>query len=130
MLSRVLSFLGRTPSRAISPATPDRPASPAEPVRPLARTLQPGVILYDEGQPIRRVCVKKYGAGKSYAWISGPDEYAVVAAECLLRSFTTIYIMEDLFRGRMRERGVPDAVIDEFLRGARVDDEAFLAEPE
>jgi hypothetical protein len=73
--------------------------------------------------------VRKYGAGKSDAWMVGPSEYAEVASECLLRSFTTYsYIMEDLFRERMRQRGVPEGVIDEFLRGAEVNDEAFLSE--
>jgi hypothetical protein len=131
MLSRILSLLGRTAARVTRPSPPDPPAPPVEPVRSQARTIQPDVTLYDEGQPVRRVCVKKYGAGKSFAWISGPDEYAAAAGQCLIRSFSTIsYIMEDLFRERMRERGVPDAVTDEFLRSARINDESFLTEPE
>jgi hypothetical protein len=131
MLSRILSLLGRTPAR-VGPLSPSDPPAPSvELAPPIARAIQPGVTLYDEGQPVRRVCVKKYAAGKSYAWISGPDEYAAVAGQCLIRSFSTIsYIIEDSFRRRMREKGVPDDVIEEFLRGASVDDEAYLVDPE
>lgn len=86
-----------------------------------------GISLYDEGQPTRRLLVRKFGAGKGMARMKGPADYANVAAECLRDSFTTMaHIMEDMFRQRMAARGVPESVIEEFLRSATIDDETFL----
>ena len=88
-----------------------------------------GIGSTDPDEPERRVIVRKYGAGKSTASMTGPAEYVKVAAECLLRSFTTkSYVVQDQFRMLMRGRGVPESVIDDFLGSAWVDDEAFLRE--
>lgn len=86
-----------------------------------------GISLYDAGQPTRRLLVRKFGAGKAVARMRGPADYAEIAADCLRGSFTTMAsIIEEQFRERMASRGVPASVIEEFLRGATVDDETFL----
>ena len=86
-----------------------------------------GISLYDDDQPMRRLLVRKFGAGKGMARMKGPAEYVDVAAECLRDSFTTrAHIMKVLFRERMAARGVPESVIEEFLRSATIDDETFL----
>lgn len=88
-----------------------------------------GIGFLDAGEPERRLIVKKYGAGKSTAGMTGPAEYVQVAAECLARSFTTkSYVVEGQFRQLMRGRGVPESVIDGFLSSCWIDDEAFLRE--
>jgi hypothetical protein len=88
-----------------------------------------GIGFLDPDEPERRVIVRKYGAGKSTAGMTGPAEYVKVAAECLVRSFTTkSYVVQDQFSQLMRDRGVPASVIAEFLRSVWVDDEAFLRE--
>jgi hypothetical protein len=86
-----------------------------------------GIGFLDEGEAERRLIVKKYGAGKSTAGMTGPAEYVEAAAECLVRSFTTkSYVEQNQFRQLMRERRVPESVIDGFLGSCWIDDEAFL----
>ena len=88
-----------------------------------------GIGFLDPDEPERRLVVRKYGAGKSTAGMTGPAEYVKVAAECLVRSFTTkSYVVQDQFSQLMRERRVPASVIADFLRSAWVDDESFLRE--
>ena len=90
-----------------------------------------GISLYDDGQAMRRLLVRKFGAGKGMARMKGPAEYVDVAAECLRDSFTTVaHIMEDRFRERMAARGVPTSAVEEFLRSATIDDETFLRSSE
>jgi hypothetical protein len=82
----------------------------------------------DETRP-RRVSVRKFGAGKSSARMTGPAEYAAAAEEALSRSFTTrAVVLADQFRELMRKKGVPDDVIDGFLRSVAIDDESYLTE--
>lgn len=88
-----------------------------------------GVGSLDPDEPERCLVVRKYGAGKSTAGMTGPAKYVKAAAECLVRSFTTkSYVVQGQFRQLMRECGVPESVIEDFLRSAWVDDEAFLRE--
>ena len=101
--------------------------SGSTPVSTARKGLVDGISLYDDGQPSRRLLVRKFGAGKGMARMKGPAEYVDVAAECLRDSFTTMaHIMEDRFREHMAARGVPKSVVEEFLRSATIDDETFL----
>ena len=82
----------------------------------------------DDSRP-RRISVRKFGAGKSSAGMTGPAEYAAAAADALTRSFTTQAVIHgDQFRDLMRKRGVPDQVIEAFLKSASIDDESYLKE--
>jgi hypothetical protein len=82
----------------------------------------------DETKP-RRVSVRKYGAGKSSARMTGPARFAAIAEDALGRSFTTqAILLADQFRDLMRKKGVPDDVIEEFLRSLSIDDESYLTE--
>ena len=52
----------------------------------------------EEARP-RRISVRKFGAGKSAARMTGPAEFAAAAEEALRRSFTTqAVILADQFR--------------------------------
>ena len=74
-----------------------------------------------------RVLVRKYGAGKSRARMSGPAEFVVAAQEALARSFTTrAVVLADQFRALMKQKGVPDDVIEKFLSSVSIDDESYL----
>ena len=54
---------------------------------------------------------------------------AAVAEEMLRRSFTTqAVILADQFRALMRGKGVPDDVIDIFVRSIAIDDESYLTD--
>ena len=78
---------------------------------------------------LRRVAVRKFGAGQSRAGMTGPREHAAAAAAALTRAFTTeSIIVRDRFRALMRESGVPEVAIEEFLRTAWIDDEAYLTD--
>jgi hypothetical protein len=82
----------------------------------------------DETKP-RRVSVRKYGAGKSSARMTGPARFAAIAEEALGRSLTTqAILLADQFRDLMRKKGVPDDVIEEFIRSLSIDDESYLTE--
>ena len=82
----------------------------------------------DESAP-RRVSVRKFGAGKSSAGMTGPSRFAAAAADALSRSFTTqAVILVDQFRELMRKKGVPDKEIEAFVRSAVIDDESYLSE--
>ncbi|HUQ45126.1 MAG TPA: hypothetical protein VM033_00660 [Gemmatimonadaceae bacterium] len=83
----------------------------------------------DQSGKSRRVSVRKFGAGKSSAGMTGPAEFAAAATEALERSFTTqAVILADQFRSLMRKRGVPDDAIETFLRSATIDDESYLSD--
>jgi hypothetical protein len=83
----------------------------------------------DEEAKQRRISVRKYGAGKSSARMTGPTEFAAAAEEALIRSFTTqAVILADQFRTLMRKKGVPGNVIEEFLQSVSIDDESYLAD--
>ena len=83
----------------------------------------------DEESKPRRISVRKFGAGKSAARMTGPAEFAAAAEEALRRSFTTqAVILADQFRELMRGKGVPDEVIDMFVRSIAIDDESYLAD--
>jgi hypothetical protein len=74
-----------------------------------------------------RVSVRKYGAGKSIARMTGPSEFIAVAEEALARSFTTrAVVLADQFRDLMQQKGVPENVIREFLSSVSIDDESYL----
>lgn len=76
-----------------------------------------------------KFAVKKYAAGQSIAWMVGSSQHATAAAESLLRSFTTTsVIVHDRFRELMRERNVPEDVVEQYLRSAWIDDEAYLTD--
>jgi hypothetical protein len=82
----------------------------------------------DESKP-QRVSVKKYGAGKSIARMTGPAEFAAAAFTALNRSFSTqAIILADQFRTLMREQGVPEDAIEAFLRSVTIDDESYLTD--
>ena len=83
----------------------------------------------DEESKPRRISVRKFGAGKSAARMTGPAEFAAVAEEALRRSFTTqAVILADQFRSLMRSKGAPDEVIDMYLRSIAIDDESYLTD--
>ena len=78
---------------------------------------------------MKKVVVRKYGAGQSFAVMEGPAEYAEQAKAALMRAFTTrSVIIEEQFRQLMRASGVPDQATDQFLAAARIDDEAYLTD--
>ncbi len=82
----------------------------------------------NDDQP-RRVSVRKFGAGKSSARVTGPARFAAAATEALERSFTTQAIVHhEQFRALMRKHGVPDDVIEEYVRSIVIDDESYLSE--
>ena len=82
----------------------------------------------NDDQP-RRVSVRKFGSGKSSARMVGPSRFAAAATDALNRSFTTQAIVHfQQFRALMRKHGVPDDVIEEFVRSAVIDDESYLTE--
>ena len=71
--------------------------------------------------------VKKYGAGHAELRATGPKEFAAAAERAWVRSLTCLsVILPDQFRESMREAGAPDEVIEAFLHGAWLDDEAYL----
>ena len=77
----------------------------------------------------RRISVRKFGAGKSSAGMTGPAEFAAAATDALSRSFTTqAVILADQFRSLMRKQGVPADVIDKFLDSVSIDDESYLTD--
>jgi hypothetical protein len=83
----------------------------------------------NEEAKLGRTSVRKYGAGKSSARMTGPAEFIAAAQEALARSFTTqAVILQDQFRVLMQKQGVPEDVIEEFLRSASVDDESYLTD--
>ena len=83
----------------------------------------------DEESKPRRISVRKFGAGKSSARMTGPAEFAAVAEEALRRSFTTqAVILADQFCALMRGKGVPDEIIDLYARSIVIDDESYLAD--
>ena len=54
---------------------------------------------------------------------------AAVAEEMLRRSFTTqAVILADQFRELMKGKGVPDEVIDAYVRSIAIDDESYLSD--
>jgi hypothetical protein len=77
----------------------------------------------------RRVSVRKFGAGKSNVRVTGPSRFSAAATDALNRSFTTQAIVHlEQFRALMRKQGVPDDVIEEFVRSIVIDDESYLSE--
>lgn len=77
----------------------------------------------------RRVSVRKFGAGKSSAAMTGPAEFAAAATDALSRSFTTqAVILADQFRSLMRKQGVPPDAIETFLKSLSIDDESYLTD--
>ena len=77
----------------------------------------------------RRVSVRKFGAGKSSAAMTGPAEFAAAATDALNRSFTTqAVILPDQFRSLMRKHGVPPDAIETFLNSLSIDDESYLTD--
>ena len=77
----------------------------------------------------RRISVRKFGAGKSSAAMTGPAEFAAAANDALSRSFTTqAVILADQFRSLMRKQGVPPDAIETFLNSMTIDDESYLTD--
>ncbi len=83
----------------------------------------------DNDDAPRRVHVRKFGAGKSSARMTGPSRFAAAAEEALAGAFTTqAVIRAERFRELMRAKGVPDDAIEAFLATAVIDDESYLSE--
>lgn len=83
--------------------------------------------MVDEEAKQGSVSVRKFGAGKSDALMTGPTEFIAAAQEALARSFTTrAVVLADQFRVLMQQRGVPAEVIEEFLDSVSIDDESYL----
>lgn len=77
----------------------------------------------------RRISVRKFGAGKSSAGMTGPAEFAAAATEALSRSFTTqAVVLADQFRALMRKQGVPPDAIETYLSSVSIDDESYLTD--
>ena len=83
----------------------------------------------DKQTGLRRISVRKFGAGKSSAAMTGPAEFAAAANDALSRSFTTqAVILADQFRSLMRKQGVPPDAIETFLNSMTIDDESYLTD--
>ena len=71
----------------------------------------------------------KYGAGKSRAVMTGAAEFSAAAEEALGRCFATqAIVLADQFREMQRATGVPEDVIEDFLRSMEIDDESYLTD--
>lgn len=83
----------------------------------------------NDDDALRRVHVRKVGAGKSSARMTGPSRFAAAAEEALSGAFTTqAVIRAERFRELMRAKGVPDEAIEAFLASAVIDDESYLGD--
>jgi hypothetical protein len=72
------------------------------------------------------VHVKRYPQGKMVYMLKGPRAYEEQALEALKTPGVCQvmpYVWEQGFAGKMRQLGVPEDAIDEFLRNATFDDE-------
>jgi hypothetical protein len=63
----------------------------------------------DAPSQLRRICVRRYAAGKAFVCTYGAPR-----------------VDANRFRALMRAEGIPDAAIEEYLDHAVVDDEAWL----
>ena len=71
--------------------------------------------------------VKLYAHGKIGLLFDGPAEYQRVAEECFRRALKVKITVDDIaFVQAMRDRGTPEAVINEFLNTCSVFDEVHL----
>ena len=71
--------------------------------------------------------VKLYAHGKIGLLFEGPEEYQCVAEECFKRALEVNITVNDItFVRAMRDRGAPEATINEFLKSCSVFDEVHL----
>ena len=71
--------------------------------------------------------VKLYAHGKIGLLFDGPEEYQCVAEECFKRALEVHITVDDItFVRAMRDRGAPEATINEFLKSCSVFDEVHL----
>jgi hypothetical protein len=72
---------------------------------------------------------KLYAHGKIGLLFDGPEEYQSVAEECFKRTLDVHITVDDIaFVRAMRDRGTPEAAINEFLNSCSVFDEVHLGE--
>jgi hypothetical protein len=71
--------------------------------------------------------VKLYAHGKIGLLFNGPEEYRSVAEECFKHALEVQITVDDIaFVRTMRDRGTPEAAINEFLNSCSVFDEVHL----
>ena len=71
--------------------------------------------------------VKLYAHGKIGLLFDGPEEYQSIAEECFKRALDVHITVDDIrFVRAMRDRGVTEAAINEFLKTCSVIDEVHL----
>lgn len=76
---------------------------------------------------LKTVTVKKYGSGKTRAWLTADARHADALAEALFRSLRVSVQVDYEFFGRVaREAGVPDEVIRQSISTIDFDDEVCL----
>lgn len=81
----------------------------------------------DAEPDVRRICVKRYAAGKAIAHTRGDPAFAEQARRALQQSLVLVARIDgERFHRAMREQGVPDAVIQAYFGGITVDDEAWF----
>ena len=77
---------------------------------------------------IRGSLVKLYAHGKIGLLFDGPEKYRGVAEECFEHALDIHIKVDDLgFVRAMRDRGIPEAAINEFLKTCLLVDEVRLA---
>ena len=71
--------------------------------------------------------VKLYAHGKVGLLFDGPEEFQSIAEECFKRALEVNITVDDMaFVRAMRDRGTPEAAINEFLNSCSVFDEVHL----
>jgi len=71
--------------------------------------------------------VKLYAHGKIGLLFDGPEEYRKIAEECFERALVVHVTVDDIrFARAMRDRGVTEAAINEYLETCSVIDEVHL----
>jgi hypothetical protein len=75
------------------------------------------------------IFVKRYAAGKAFAFADGDAEYAAQARRALARSLITeVKLDHARFITMMRDEGVPALEIGRYLSSVSITDEAWLQE--
>ena len=73
------------------------------------------------------VIIKRYAAGKAFACATGDRAFSATAGDALARSLVMdIRVDRERFVAFMRERGVPEQVIEDYVESMRITDEAWL----